>query len=55
MTTRLFVALTLLLCLGGDRAVAATRLPWLDNDYDAARRQARTRHLPLLVEVWAPW
>jgi hypothetical protein len=26
-----------------------------DNDYAAARAEAQRRHLPLAVEVWAPW
>jgi len=26
-----------------------------DNDYEAARVEAQRAHLPLVVEVWAPW
>lgn len=37
------------------RASAAKELTWIENDYEAARTQARARHVPLLVEVWAPW
>ncbi|MCY1077440.1 thioredoxin family protein [Archangium lansingense] len=28
---------------------------FIENDYAAALREARTRHLPLLIKVWAPW
>jgi hypothetical protein len=26
-----------------------------ENDYAGARAEAQRRHLPLAVEVWAPW
>lgn len=49
------VVLALFLSLPGDRALATSQLPWLENDYEAARAQAKQRHVPLLVEIWAPW
>ena len=30
-------------------------LPFIDDDYARARAEARSRKLPLFVEVWAPW
>jgi hypothetical protein len=30
-------------------------LPFRADDYAAARAEATQRHLPLFVEVWAPW
>jgi hypothetical protein len=30
-------------------------LPWIENDYAKALTQARARHVPLFVELWAPW
>ena len=36
-------------------ASAAGSLPWVDNNYTQALSAARERHVPLFVEVWAPW
>lgn len=33
----------------------ATRLPFITDDYAHARAEAARRHLPLFIEVWAPW
>ncbi len=30
-------------------------LPFTEDDYGRARAEARSRKLPLFVEVWAPW
>jgi len=32
-----------------------THLPIINDDYAKAQAEARQRHLPLFVEVWAPW
>ena len=55
MKTKL--ALTVLLGLLASCALAATAktLPFIKNDYRKALREAKQRHLPLFVEVWAPW
>jgi hypothetical protein len=31
------------------------RLPFVEDDYAAAIRDARTRGIPVFVEAWAPW
>ena len=36
-------------------ASAAGSLPWIENDYARALDAAKTRRVPLFVEVWAPW
>jgi hypothetical protein len=36
-------------------AAAAGSLPWMENSYSQALAAAKSRHLPLFVEVWAPW
>ena len=38
-------------------AVAAgpKSLPFIDDDYARAVDEASRRHLPLVIEVWAPW
>jgi hypothetical protein len=36
-------------------AAAVTSLPWVEDDYGKALADAKTRHVPLFVEVWAPW
>jgi hypothetical protein len=30
-------------------------LPWVENDYAKALAQAKSHHVPVFVEVWAPW
>jgi hypothetical protein len=30
-------------------------LPFLENDYPAALAQAKSRGVPVFVDVWAPW
>ena len=34
---------------------APGRLPIINDDYPRARAEAVRRHLPVFVEVWAPW
>jgi hypothetical protein len=38
-------------------AVAASPkpLPFIEDDYPRAVEEAGRRHLPLVIEVWAPW
>jgi len=36
-------------------AGAKAGLPFVHDDYARALAEARTRKVPLLVEVWAPW
>jgi hypothetical protein len=48
----LAITLTLLV---GNTAGAARSAEFIEDDYDAARAQAKERKLPMLVEVWAPW
>ena len=36
-------------------ALPAMALPFVENDYSKALARARTSHLPLFVDVWAPW
>ena len=38
----------------GQPAVAAG-LKFIENDYSAALAEAKTRHVPIFVEAWAPW
>ena len=48
-----FGALFLLLLVSPK--IANARLPFINDDYDRARSEAKQRKLPLFVEVWAPW
>jgi hypothetical protein len=34
---------------------AQEALPFLENDYPAALAQAKSRGVPVFVDVWAPW
>ncbi len=36
-------------------AMASGSLPFVADDYAAARADARARNVPLVVDVWAPW
>ena len=36
-------------------ATAHPSLPWVEDDYAKALADARARHVPVFVEVWAPW
>jgi hypothetical protein len=39
----------------GSSTTTVDHHPRFENDYAAARADAKQRHLPLAVEVWAPW
>lgn len=30
-------------------------LPWIEDDYAKALTAARAKHVPIFVEIWAPW
>ena len=36
-------------------ALPAMALPFIDDDYTKALALARTKHVPIFVEAWAPW
>ena len=36
-------------------APAAASLPLINDDFTRAQAEAKQRHLPLFVDVWAPW
>ena len=48
---RAYLAVSMLLAC----SKAAAPLPFIDNDEARARAEATERHLPIFVEVWAPW
>ena len=35
--------------------LAASNLPFVEDDYPRALAEARARKLPLFIEAWAPW
>ena len=55
------VSVLLLLSSGAQALPAASapaatkRLPFVDDDYARAIRDARARGVPVFVEAWAPW
>jgi hypothetical protein len=51
------VALVALAACSGSSATAPSQhaLPFIDNALEVARLEANVRHVPLFVEVWAPW
>ena len=51
MTMRKLILTALLLAA----ALPAAALPFIDDDYTKALARARTKHLPIFVEAWAPW
>jgi hypothetical protein len=30
-------------------------LPWVENDYTKALTKAKSEHVPIFAEAWAPW
>jgi hypothetical protein len=36
-------------------ASVSASLPWVEDNYAQALAAAKARHVPLFVEVWAPW
>ncbi len=50
----LFVSLLLSTPVVAVAAIPA-RLPVVNDDYARARAEATRRHVPIFVEVWAPW
>jgi hypothetical protein len=36
-------------------STASASLPVIADDYTRAQAEAKQRHLPLFVDVWAPW
>jgi len=47
--------LVLALLLLAQPVVAKEILPFIENDYSKALARARTKHVPLFVDAWAPW
>ena len=47
--------LSLLLLAAAVPAFAKEVLPWVENDYTKAVALARTSHVPIFAETWAPW
>ena len=38
-----------------DTGRAKPVLPFIENDYGKAVARAKTKHVPLFVDAWAPW
>lgn len=36
-------------------SLSAASLPFINDDYPKALAKAQHQHLPIFVEVWAPW
>lgn len=34
---------------------ASETLPWIEDDYTKAVAEAKSRHVPIFLEAWAPW
>ena len=34
---------------------AKEALPWVENDYTKAVARAKSEHVPIFAEAWAPW
>ncbi len=47
--------LVLLAAFAPSPATPGGPLPFIADDYAQARAEANRRHVPLFVEVWAPW
>jgi len=51
--TRRVLLLATLVCAAG--LVQSAALPFIEDDYPRALAEARSRKVPLFVEIWAPW
>jgi len=40
---------------GAKKAPAHAVVPFIDDDLERAKAEAKSRELPLFVESWAPW
>jgi len=49
------LTLILILLVAAPLLGAAEVLPFIDNDYAKAIARAKTKHVPLFVDAWAPW
>ena len=47
--------LALLACTPRPAPAPFHGLPFIENDFDAARAKARAAAVPIFVELWAPW
>lgn len=36
-------------------AVGSAHLGWVEDNYSKVLAEAKSRHMPIFVEVWAPW
>jgi endonuclease YncB( thermonuclease family) len=50
-----FLGAAMLVALAAPVVAESAPLPFLHDDYANALAQAKQRHLPVFVEVWAPW
>ena len=39
----------------GAATAPAAPLPWIEDDYTKAVAEAKSRHVPIFLEAWAPW
>ena len=54
--TTLFAAAVLAGPIAAGAATApAAPLPWIEDDYTKAVAEAKSRHVPIFLEAWAPW
>jgi hypothetical protein len=51
----LVAALALPAAVAMAEPAAKSVLPFVEDDYAAALKQARATHKPIFVDVWAPW
>ncbi|HEY1418267.1 MAG TPA: hypothetical protein VGF41_10185 [Myxococcaceae bacterium] len=47
--------LTLLWLTAAALPAGGDTLPFISDDFSRAQTEARARHIPVFVEVWAPW
>ena len=45
----------LLTVMAACTGIAASTLPFIEDDYGRALAEARARDVPIFVEAWAPW
>ena len=55
MKTKVVTAILVLLLSSAPFDTSAKGLPFINDNFEKAMREAKQRSLPLFIDVWAPW
>ena len=55
MRTTILIATLLLMLSSATFGATSKGLPFINDNFEKALAEAKQRHVPLFVDVWAPW